>query len=886
MGDLEAGLLEWSSNQAEWQRDLLRRLAAGEVLGSSDFRAYADAAGRVELAKEAPWFTEPELPDETRFEPLDASHLTATVVGGDPVQITKITHIDGANDLAPGAELDFTPTGLTIIAGKNGSGKSGYTRILKQVAATRASEAVLPNAFQPEVSPKAIVSYQVGTSTSQEFSWEAGATRAATPLQRARVFDSRSAVVHLAGATEVAYVPPTLQVLAEYTRVLQEVSTLLEADAQTLRYQERQWPSLSIGAGLEVFENLGEETGLAALRSFTGLTGDEEAELQIIPSKLRDLESSNPAALAIQARQRASQLTALAENLERVAFKLQPEEEARSKAIREAVQVAQTNSAEAQVAVASGGSLEGTGNEAWRELWAAAASFVAQDHPHDFPDLSKDSTCPLCQQRLSEDARERFRLYAEFMRGEALTALANALNLRSADTKALEELPLDTLITQSLVDLVGTYDESVAKKLLPLIGDATTLRDALLASQDSDDLDVDSAALHAGLCETALSLREFARRETETAETLAATDTSALAVATLTERQAALSVRKGLVLERDEIGTQHDRLVSIRRLEAAKATCATTSASRKNSDLSQNYVAKVSERFEVEAKSLGLGRVPVELVFDRTSRGVSYVRVSLKGAPRIAVSSVLSEGEQRVAAIAGFFADLTESGDSSTLIFDDPVSSLDQEYRVMVARRLLAEAERRQVLVFTHDFSFVQYLYEEKKTNDLRRQAASEAEAPDLNYLHIARVAAGAGVPTEAESWRHVSIPQRIGRLNARIQSAGVLYRNKDFVAYEKEARDVVGAIRETWEAFVEQDLLNGVVTRHDRRVQTQKLNKIVDLTAADIAAVELGMSVDSRYMTGHAAPISDGSAPQPPEWLASEVDALKVFRLSVLRRR
>ena len=204
----------------------------------------------------------------------------------------------------------------------------------------------------------------------------------------------------------------------------------------------------------------------------------------------------------------------------------------------------------------------------------------------------------------------------------------------------------------------------------------------------------------------------------------------------------------------------------------------------------------------------------------------------------------------------------------------------------MVARRLLAEAERRQVLVFTHDFSFVQYLYEEKKTNDLRRQAASEAEAPDLNYLHIARVAAGAGVPTEAESWRHVSIPQRIGRLNARIQSAGVLYRNKDFVAYEKEARDVVGAIRETWEAFVEQDLLNGVVTRHDRRVQTQKLNKIVDLTAADIAAVELGMSVDSRYMTGHAAPISDGSAPQPPEWLASEVDALKVFRLSVLRRR
>ena len=886
MGDLETGLLEWSNNQALWQRDLLRRLAAGEVLTSSDFRTYADSAVRVELAKDAPWFTEPELADEATFYPLDASHLTATVAGGDPVQITKITHLVGANDLAPGAVLDFEPTALTIIAGKNGSGKSGYARILKQVAATRASEAVLPNAFQPDVAPKAVVGFQVGPSTGQEFSWEAGTARVATPLQRARVFDSRSAVVHLAGATEVAYVPPTLQVLAEYTRVLQEVSTLLEADAQALRYQERQWPSLSIGAGLAVFENQGEAVGLDALCGVTALTEDEETELESIPSKLRDLESSNPAALAIQARQRAGQLTALSENLERLASKLQPEEKAKSEAIREAVNVARINSAEAQVAVASGELLQGTGNEAWRELWAAAASFAAVDHPHEFPDLSEDSVCPLCQQHLSEDARDRFERYAEFMKGEAQTALTNALNLRSADTKALEDLPLDTLITQNLVDLVGTYDESVAKLLLPRIGDATTIRDALLASQNPDDLDVDSAALHVDLCEIAVRLRGFAKRETESAEALAATDTSALAVATLIERQAGLSVRKGLVAERAEIGAQHDRVIQISRLEAAKATCATTSASRKNSDLSQDYVTKVSQQFEIEAKALGLGRVPVELIFDRTSRGVSYIKVSLKGAPSIAVSSVLSEGEQRVAAIAGFFADLTESGDTSTLIFDDPVSSLDQEYRVMVARRLLAEAERRQVLVFTHDFSFVQYLYEEKKTNDLRRQAASEPVAPDLSYLHIARVAAGAGVLTEAEVWRHVSITHRIGRLNARIQSAGVLYRNNDFVAYENEARDIVGAIRETWEVFVEQDLLNGVVTRHDRRVQTQKLNKIVDLSAADIAAVELGMSVESRYMTGHAAPISDGSAPQPPEWLAAEVDALKTFRLSVLNRR
>ena len=131
MGDLEAGLLEWSGRLAKWQRDLLRRLAAGEAIGKDDFRVYADATERIELEKKSPWYTKPEFGDNTVFTPLGPTHLTATVQGGDPVRIVKVIHIHGANDLADGASLVFNPVGLTMVAGRNGSGKSGYTRILK-----------------------------------------------------------------------------------------------------------------------------------------------------------------------------------------------------------------------------------------------------------------------------------------------------------------------------------------------------------------------------------------------------------------------------------------------------------------------------------------------------------------------------------------------------------------------------------------------------------------------------------------------------------------------------------------------------------------------------------------------------------------------------------
>ena len=887
MGDLETGLLEWAGRQSMWQQDILRRLAAGETLGSAEHRMYADEAERTELQKTACWYSTPEFGEVTDFKPLDATHLTATVAGEDPVQIARIVHLQGANDLAPGTGLEFSLGGLTIIAGKNGSGKSGYTRILKQVAATRASEQVLPNAFSPDVAPKAVVSYQVGaTPPATDLSWESGAGRVESPMQRVRVFDSRSANVHLVGSTEIAYIPPALQILGEYTNVLQEVAAIIEADAQSERLQNRQWRALEAGVGLGIFEHLGEQGAFDTLKTMTALTEEEEAELEGIPAKLHDLTSSNPAALAVQARQRAGQLKALARSLEIVADKLTPANADLSRKLRSDVEAARVEVTQARLMFNDADIPPGTGDESWQRMWLAAKEFAdGEEHEHNFPE--NFASCPLCTQLLPPDVQTRLELFAQFMSGEAQTKLSTAQALRTADKAALADLPLDSIISQELVDLVGTYDKDVSESLLPRIGDATHLRDALAVAKEDDHTETPNpATLNSTLVDIVTKLRAAAATEEVNAEALAATDNSALAVLQLTARRDELTIHKGILAERDAIGAQHDRAITAARLDAAKAACSTAGASRKNSELSQSYVNKVCQRFEVEAKALCLERVPVELIFDRSSRGVSYIKVSLKGAPQIAVASVLSEGEQRVTAIAGFFADLTESGDTSSLVFDDPVSSLDQEFRVKVAQRLLQEAETRQVLVFTHDFAFVQYLYEEKDIHDKRKAAAGLPAAADLHYLHIARSVDGAGVVTSAEVWRHIGVRERIGRLRDRHQSAAVLYRNGDIPAYEKELRDIVGSLRDTWEVFVEQELLNNVVTRHQRGVQTQRLSKLTDLTNEDIASVDLGMTVTSRYMTGHAAPGTDGSAPQGPDWLIAEIDTFATFRKAVLDRR
>src|SRR3546814_1389977 len=69
-------------------------------------------------------------------------------------------------------------------------------------------------------------------------------------------------------------------------------------------------------------------------------------------------------------------------------------------------------------------------------------------------------------------------------------------------------------------------------------------------------------------------------------------------------------------------------------------------------------------------------------------------------------SQILSEGEQRALALAGFLTEVALTEGSGPIIVDDPVSSLDRDRSAKVADRIAEEAQKRQVVVFTHDMVF------------------------------------------------------------------------------------------------------------------------------------------------------------------------------------
>src|SRR5690348_11016208 len=87
--------------------------------------------------------------DEQQRQPrgFSADMVAPAQPPGKRIQLTAISDLRRVNALAEGKTLELSPEGLTVIYGNNGTGKSGYARVLKRACRARdREEAILPNA--------------------------------------------------------------------------------------------------------------------------------------------------------------------------------------------------------------------------------------------------------------------------------------------------------------------------------------------------------------------------------------------------------------------------------------------------------------------------------------------------------------------------------------------------------------------------------------------------------------------------------------------------------------------------------------------------------------------------------------------------------------------
>lgn len=857
-------ILDWSKDRPRWQRDALRRLVVSGHLSDEDIDAL------VEICK-----AEQGLVENVEANYLSEEHVPQSGEIKSPVILESIFHDKGVNALAENQSLKFSP-GLTLVYGDNGAGKTGYIRILKQACRSRGQEEILGNVVSgvtPSL-PAVCIKYKVGDE-QQPRQWQGG--DANEFISRVSIFDTQCAAVYLKERTDVAFLPYGLDLFDKLVRACKVIRAKLEADQRSLNVSLMTNVIAKIPVGTEVAKlvnNITSLTKLDVVQKLTQLSSVEEDRLVFLEKALKDLEANNPERLISQLNLRISRIRTLLGHTQESEAALSDEEVSKVFNVRgECLKKSQESKRLSDV-IFSEGNLQGTGSEPWMVMWESARLFSQNQayKDQDFPALEEGALCVLCQKEIDHETAHRLRKFGQFVTSAVERELIELRDELSRRRGIFVSLVVNSDAVVGVINELLLDYEVKARAINSAIHENEKRRLAIvLALEENKSLADDCPPL---------------------------TSSSHLVQSILIELEARIEalknspgddVRMGMFTEAQELrarvllrGWEQVILSEIenKRKIAAYGQCIEetrpNAITQKSSSVTKAIVSeRLKSKFKEELKHLTFNHVEVELKEVGGVEGVFYHKLVLTRNPGIEVPKVVSEGEQRCISIAAFFAEISTADDPSGIVFDDPVSSLDFQWRSAVARRLVNESKHRQVIVFTHDIVFLLSL----------KRYADEAGIQPLDQ-HIRRQINGAGVCAEELPWVAMPIKGKIGFLKNSWQEADRESRAGNQDVYEKEAIYLYGLLREAWERALEEVLLGGVVERYTPSVHTQRLAPLSDISVDDCKAVEIAMTKCSVWLPGHDQAAAARAPVPSADQLRADILSLESWVKGVRDRR
>lgn len=857
-------ILEWSQGRPMWQRDALRRLVLHSELSDEDISSL------TEICKSAHG-----LAEQQETDPLAKEHMPDKTVGAVPVSLVSIFHHRGVNALAEDQTLNFA-SGLTVVYGDNGAGKTGYIRILKSACRARGQEHILGNVVShtSPLAPVVAIKYKVGTEPEPREWVGIGGDEF---VSRVSVFDSQCAAVYLTEKTDVAFRPFGLDLFDKLVKACKAVRAKLEAEQRAMASNVLTVVQAQIPEGTTVAKflvNISSLTKSDAVQALACLSAEEEARLALLEKSLLDLQANDPEKLIKQLTLRERRLQTLVRHLKDVEAALSADAvvavfNARTEGRRKGEEAKRLREA-----TFPEGMLTGTGSEPWKALWESARQFSQElAYPGKaFPVVEDGAHCVLCQQNLEHAAAHRLKQFEAFVASTTERELRQIRENFARLRKAFAELSTTTETVEETLKEIRIEHEAVANAIAAALAANESRRTAVVAAlADDKDLATDSPFLVSVVRET-----EALAGETEARITTLRTSATDETRKRMTAEAQELRARKLLATHQQIVLDDIER----RKKYAAYGLCIeetkTPAITQKSTAVTKAVVSQRLKRsFSDELVNLSFSHVEVELKELGGADGVFYHKLVLTRAPGVDLPKVVSEGEQRCLSIAAFFAELSTADDRSSIVFDDPVSSLDYQWRQGVARRLIQEAKARQVIVFTHDVVFLLLL----------KQFAEELEVEQFDQ-HVRSLSKGAGVCSEELPWVALPVKKKIGYLKNGWQSADKLSRDGHQDAYEKDAKYLYGLLREAWERALEEVLLGGVVERYRPNIQTQQIAQIADITPEDCKPFETAMTKCSKWLPGHD-PAAAARAPMPgPAELKADIEALDNWVAAIRNRR
>jgi energy-coupling factor transporter ATP-binding protein EcfA2 len=795
--------------------------------------------------------------------PLDENHICSDAGSGEAVRLTQISDVANVNAITSPKPLAFGDSGLTIIYGDNGAGKSGYVRILKNVCRAReANKKILSNVFETgeDRVPSAKISFKTA-AFDNIFDWEKDC-KGPAELTCINVFDSGCASLYVSEDNRIVYVPLGLDVFDKLVKACDAVKARLIAEREKFPSVLETLPveHENTAAGLW-YGKLKRNTPAEEVLKFASFNEDEKKRLAELNDVL--VEKSK--------KKRAAELRTKKERYEQLRTRMDRIIQGLSKGAVEALKDSKS-SFDTAVIVAKlvsktafeNEEVKGIGSDAWRELWMAAKKFSETEaYPgKEFPNTEPKSRCVLCLQDLNLEpgAKERMNRFKAFVQGEAADKERQARQKYELDKENLDAVEIsqhgdETLLKELKQDSLS-LEESVRRFL-----ESAENRKAKAVEACETGARGEITSLEIAPAERIMELCEELENQAKTLEYAEDPETLPKLQAEFDE----LSVKKWLSGRGNKIASEITRLSLVSKYDEAISDTDTRYITKTSTVLTDKYVTEeLKARFMQLLKAIYEQDLKVTLEKKEGEKGAAYYCVKLKGCavPKTDVADVISEGEFRAVALAAFLAEISLSPTKSGVVFDDPVCSLDHLIRENVAAQLAEIAKERQVIVFTHDLFFLVSLWEKAKKDEA---------LPVLNQ-RVEREYSGIGVCYPDAPWEALGVTKRLGQLKGFVDEAAAKYK-LGAGEYEKIAGFVCTKIRKTVERAVEEVLLADIVHRYRRNIYASKVLDLGKITRDDLILLD---DLMTRYSIQEHDQAEESKAKLPtPDKLNEDVGKL-----------
>lgn len=821
-------IIEWVKEQPYWQQLIAEKLLNSIEITNEDIEEFyqtfkVEKLDCVSLEKKELIFPVNKSNDET----------------SSTIRWKGLSDVNGVNAIKNNQNFPIGKE-VTLIYGENGSGKSGYTRLLNNIFISKGDKNILPNLFEDEnisSSFSSNVIFEDVEGNEEIIHYPHNQHHPYT--KQVTVFDSQSAIHNLTKETELSFAPIEFKFFDDFLFFINEVNNKLEEEISRKDTHNYFIDSFYKDTSIkQLISELSSDTNIEQLKkiikvSQTDIKNNEsaskrKAELQLLNIDDKKKEFNTIISEFVKIKKQITMLnqTFSAENISKIKKLIYIRNHYKDISLKEGLVNLKSEN------------IENLDSKEWKDFIIAAKKY--------YETIEQEiNYCIFCKQDIR--GINIIDKYWKYLKSDAEYQLNYKNKEIETTLKELSDLNCNIIIQKSKID---EWIKENCLKLHKVITEGEAIfnetRKKMIQSLsehkwneniDSFHIDLNNINMAIELVETMISKLNAEDVENE------------LKQLQITEDEYTDKLKAEKLLPSIEKFIQNKKWVKL----AKKNKVTTRPITIFHNTLFSKYVTdEYIKIFNEECKKLN-AEFSAEIK-QRGSKGKTLSRLTIKEKKPL---DILSEGEQRSIALANFLAETSLHKNNICIIFDDPVSSLDFKRRETIADRLIEEAHHKQVVIFTHDLTFL-----------LTLQNKCEVENLDCLTSTIRKIQNSTGIIENTLPWIGMPVGKRVSHLKNNLQSLSAIHRKispdaiHNLKLYEDGAKLWCKELRETWERCIEEILFNNSVQRFSPSIQTQRLER-APFTKELYSEVHEGMKNCSNWVHDRAAGLGE-ETPSP----------------------